>query len=279
VTFRATDHLGLLTEVTAWITVLPVDDAPYFAPVPEVRLNVTAAFLDLGPYLFDVDTNVSDLILLTASPRATVVGHGLLLNYSSSGVDDVEILVSDGSLSNRTTVHVVVALPGATEVVPGYLFWLPAPILAAGLAAFILYRRRQVEWALLVTNSGLLVSSVFRANATALDTDLMSGMLTAILNFAKTSFSDEKVRELEELTLGDRRVTIVRGDLAFVAVVYKGHAPGSLPKVTRSMLKRLETSYPEAFESLVDSSKAMEIPRILKRFVDYAWWPLLRFED
>ncbi len=279
VTFRATDTLGALAEDSVWIRVLPVDDAPGFATVPEVRLDQTAAYVDLRPYLFDVDTNVSDLILVTSSPHATIVGQGLLLNYSGDAVEDVEVIVSDGTLTNRTTVHVVVTLVGAQERLPGYLYWVPIPILAAGSIGFILYRRRQVEWALLVTNYGLLVGSVFRGDPTVLDTDVMSGMLTAILNFAKTSFSDEKVREIDEITLGDRRVSIVRGSMAYLAVVYQGRARGYLPRISKSLLNRIEAEYPEALGTLVDSSKAKAIPVLLKQFLDRAWWPLLKFNN
>ena len=277
VTFRATDSLGALAEDTVWITVLPVNDAPSMLPTPTVRLNTTAAYLDLAPYLSDVDNNVSELVLSTSSPNATVVGQGLLLNYSGDAVEDVEVVVSDGSLSNRTVFTVIVVLPTSvpTERLPGYLAWLPLPIAIIAVTVFFVYRHRRIDWVFLVTNPGLLVSSVSRRNPAAIDTDMVTGMLTVIMNFAKKSFSDEKERELEEIVMGDRKVTIVRGDRGYLAAVYQGRTPGSLPRMMRSLLGALEMRYPTAFGDMVDSAKLQEIPLILKRLVDRAWWPFV----
>ncbi len=283
VTFRATDALGALAEDTVWVTVLPVDDAPYFAPVPTIYMNTTTAYFDLAPYMFDVDTNASELQLTTSDPHALVVGAGILLNFTSDTTTGVEVEISDGVLSNTTTITVVVRLPAPPPAppaeLPAYLYWIPLPILAAALAVFLVYRRRTVEWALLATNSGLLVSSVFREDPAALDTDLITGMLTAIMNFAKASFSGDKDRELDDLTLGDRRVAVVRGDLGFLAVVFKGRTSGRLPKTMRAILAHIEARYPAALDQVVDSADLEDIPVILKRFVDRSWWPFPRFGD
>ncbi|MEK6851108.1 MAG: FG-GAP-like repeat-containing protein, partial [Candidatus Thermoplasmatota archaeon] len=81
VIFRATDPQGALAEDSVWITVLPVNDAPVFAPVPQVILDSLAGFVDLLPYLSDVDDNVTTLVLTTTGLNATVVGQGLLFRY------------------------------------------------------------------------------------------------------------------------------------------------------------------------------------------------------
>ncbi len=279
VTFRATDASGALAEDTVWITVVPVDDAPVFWPVPTVYLSGTAGFLDLTPYLSDVDTNVSDLVLVASSRNATVVGQGLLLSYSGPTSEVMEVVVSDGLLTNRTSVTVVVTSPRSTEVIPGYLLWVALGGAAVVSAGFVLYRRRQIEWVFLVSNGGLLISSVSRRDPTVLDTDLMMGMLTAIMDFAKNSFSDETERGLEELDLGDRRVEIERGKSGYMAVVYRGRVPGSLPRLMRSLLAYLETRYPNAFGDVVDPATLESIPAHLKRFVDRSWWPFLTFGD
>jgi len=279
VTFRATDASGALAEDTVWIAVIPVDDAPWFRPIPTVYLSGSAGFLDLTPYLSDVDTNVTDLVLVASSRNATAVGQGLLFNYDGPTREVMEVVVSDGFLTNRTSVTVVVTAPRATEVIPGYLLWVALGGAAVALTGFVLYRRRQIEWVFLVTNGGLLISSVSRRDPTVLDTDLMMGMLTAIMDFAKNSFSDETERGLEELDLGDRRVEIERGKSGYLAIVYRGHVPGSLPRLMRSLLAYLETRYPDAFGDVVDPATLESIPAHLKRFVDRSWWPLLTFRD
>ena len=279
VTFRATDPEGALAEDTVWITVLPVNDAPAFAPVPVVRLNSLAGFVDLLPYLSDVDDNVTTLTLTTSSLNATVVGQGILFRFSGDAVEDVEVVVSDGELTARQTVRVVVRLPRETQVVPPWVVWLLGWVAVASFAGLIVYRYHQVEWAFLVTNGGLLVSSVSRRDSAALDTDLMMGMLTAIMDFAKKSFGEETEGGLEGFELGDRRVVIARGKLGFLAAVYRGRTPGSLHRIMASLLAHIEAHHPEALGDIVDTTTLEDIPFLLKRFADRAWWPFLRFGE
>jgi len=280
VTFRATDSQGALAEDTVWITVLPVDDAPFVRPIPEQFLNATAGYLDLSAYLGDVDNNVSDLTLsVSGNPHVSVIGQGLLFSYQADATETIQIVVSDGVLTNTTTFVLVVTLPPPTIEIPSFLYWLPIPAGLVVFAAFALYRRRQIEWAFLVTDDGLLVCSMSRGRSTNLDTDLMTGMLTTILDFARKSFSDETERNLEGLTLGDRKVAIVRGDVSYLAVVYSGRTPGSLTHIMASLLRAIETRHRDALGDIIDTSKLTEIPGLLQKLVKRGWWPLLRFDD
>jgi hypothetical protein len=277
ITFRATDPQGALAEDTVWATVVPVDDAPVFSAIPTVVLSGFSGLLDLTPYLSDVDTNVTSLVVVAASGNVTVVGQALLFRYTAPAREQIELVVSDGLLTDRTTILVVAAVPRGAEVIPGYLYWLSAAILGGTFGAFALYRRRKIEWAFLVTNGGLLVASVSNEDPTVLDTDLMMGMLTAIMDFTKNSFSDETSRDLEELDLGDRRVEIERGTSGYLAIVYEGRVPGSLPRHMRAFLAFIEARFPQAFGDVVDSSTVEEIPGSMKRFIDRSWWPFLTF--
>lgn len=283
VTFRAIDPLGALAEDSVWITVIPVDDPPFFRPVPVQYLNATTAYLSLTPYLGDIDTNLTQLFLVsTNSSHARIVGQGLLLNYSGDTTDVIRIVVSDGDLTNATTIVVVVALPPptSTETIPGFLYWLPFPIAAAVLVAFLLYRRRQLEWAFLVTKDGLLVSSISRVSQSTIDTDLITGMLTTIMDFAKQSFSEEgQERNLEGLELGEKRVAIVKGNLSYLAVVYRGRTPGSLLRIMRTLITKIEAEHGDALGSIVDSSKLGEIPVLLQRLVMRGSLPFVSFGE
>ena len=165
------------------------------------------------------------------------------------------------------------------EIVPGWVLWLPLPVAAAGAVLFVAYRRRKLEWAFLVTNHGLLVSSVSRAGPTTIDTDLMTGMLTTIMDFAKTSFSDEKERNLEGLELGEKRIAIVRGSQAYLAVVYRGRTPGRLLLIMRSLLEQVEKRHADAIGEIVDTSKLGEIPLLLQRLVTRGNLPFVSFRD
>ena len=282
VTFRATDPQGALQEDTVRITVIHVDRSPAFLAVPEVLLNVTTTYLPLALYLTDPDNSVSELFLAsTNSSHAIVVGQGLLLRYTGDADEYIGVVVSDGNLTDAATIHVRVALPAGDvqQVIPGWLYWTPLPFAVGALGGFLAYRRRQLEWAILVTNAGLLVSSVSRRGEGSLDTDLLTGMLTTIMDFARHSFSDEKERHLEGLELGEKRVTIVRGDRVYLAVVYRGRTPGSLTSRMRALLEKFEAQYPDAFGDVVDMSKLGEIPVELERLVARGNLPFVRFSS
>ncbi len=284
VTFRATDSQGALQEDSVWISVIPVDEAPFFLPIPDQVLNRTAVYLSLSGYLRDPDTNLSDLTLVaTNSSHATIIGQGLLLAYSADTIEMINIVVSDGKLTNTTTVRVVVQLPvgtnSVTEILPWWLPWLALAGVGAGFVGFAVYRVRKLEWAFLVTNDGLLVSSVSRRGPAEIDTDLVTGMLTVIMDFAKRSFSDEKERNLEGLEMGDRRVALVRGDRAFLAVVYRGRTPGRLLPIMHSLLGRIEREHFEALGDIVDTTALGDIPVLLEKLVTRGNLPFVAFGD
>lgn len=70
-------------------------------------------------------------------------------------------------------------------------------------------------------NTGILLARRSREEDRELDADLLAGMLTAIMDFAKTSFArgDDQLRDL---TLGERRVALERGTRMIVAAVFRG---------------------------------------------------------
>ncbi|HEV8594586.1 MAG TPA: hypothetical protein VGR51_03560 [Thermoplasmata archaeon] len=162
-------------------------------------------------------------------------------------------------------------------VIPTYAPWAAAGI-AVGALLVVLYRRRVVEWIFLVNNGGVLVASVARRQATTLDTDLMTGMLTAIMNFTRDSFSDEQKRELDYFAFGDRRVELVQGERAYLAAVYAGRTRGNLERNMKAVLAHIEASYPKALDDVVDQDSFLEIPVLLQRFMERAWWPVQSFD-
>src|SRR3972149_5026336 len=103
-------------------------------------------------------------------------------------------------------------------------------------------------------------------------------MLTTIMDFAKKSFSGDRERELEGLSLGEKRVAIVRGVRGYLAVVYSGKTPGSLLRVMRSLLTFSETRHPEAFSDIVEVARSSVLSESLERLMRDGWWTLLTFE-
>jgi hypothetical protein len=256
-----------------------VNDAPLIRPIPTVYLNTTAGVVDLTPYLSDVDTNISNLVLTSLSANVTVVGRSLLFNYRADADERLEVVASDGFLQGRALVDIVVRLPRTQERLPPILWWFLGVGAVATVAGVAVWRYRRVEWMLLVTNGGLLMASVFRRGSASVDPDLMTGMMTAIMDFAKVSFSDEKPAELDEFSLGDRRVEIVQGKVGYLAAVYRGRMPGRLERNMESLLAHIEACYPEAFGSVVETSAFPELPVLLTRFIKRAWWPFMSLQS
>jgi outer membrane protein OmpA-like peptidoglycan-associated protein len=90
----------------------------------------------------------------------------------------------------------------------------------------LLYRVEQVF--LIARDSGLLLQHVKSSAVTGSDADMVSGMLTAIRDFARDSFSVSEHDGLDALKVGDLSVWIEQGPHAIVAAVVRGNAPPEL---------------------------------------------------
>lgn len=75
-------------------------------------------------------------------------------------------------------------------------------------------------------DSGLLVAQSVRTASEMSDADLISGMLTAIRDFAQDSFGrSQQDEELDEVQYGDQRIIISDGPAVYVAAVITGVEP------------------------------------------------------
>jgi hypothetical protein len=73
--------------------------------------------------------------------------------------------------------------------------------------------------------SGLLLWYLSRDPATSSDSDLISGMLTAIRDFAQDAFGRGMEGQLDEIEYGERSILIEAGRYAYMAVVVDGVEP------------------------------------------------------
>ncbi len=83
------------------------------------------------------------------------------------------------------------------------------------LARSLNYRVEQVF--LIHRETGLLLGHVFSGDGVVQDTDMVSGMFTALQDFVRDSFTPQKSEELEELLVGEYKVWLVHGPLALLA--------------------------------------------------------------
>jgi hypothetical protein len=73
--------------------------------------------------------------------------------------------------------------------------------------------------------SGLLLWHISRDPDAPLDSDLISGMLTAIREFAQDAFGRGQTGQLDEIQYGERRILIEAAQHAYLAVVVDGIEP------------------------------------------------------
>ena len=101
---------------------------------------------------------------------------------------------------------------------------------------------RRVEDVFVIDGSGVLLTHASRVEESDTDPDVMAGMLTAIMNFARVSFA-EGSDELRRLELGQKTVVIERSPRFILAVAVAGSAPAEMRDEMRVFLERAERRY------------------------------------
>jgi hypothetical protein len=113
VVFSATDPQGARAEAAAQITVLPVNQAPWIADVPDLKVRFDCRYeFDVARYIGDDDDPVDTLIVSTDDSYIAVIGTILSMLYPASmnGVTtSVTITVSDGEISDSWAINVTIS--------------------------------------------------------------------------------------------------------------------------------------------------------------------------
>lgn len=123
----------------------------------------------------------------------------------------------------------------------------------------LLYRVEQVF--LIHKRTGLLLQHVAAEAAAPRDADMISGMLTAIQDFVRDSFTLGTQDELETLQVGEVTVWIEQGPHALLAGVIRGHAPVELRAVFRDALERIHLTQRAALEAFAGDDAPFEATR------------------
>jgi outer membrane protein OmpA-like peptidoglycan-associated protein len=105
----------------------------------------------------------------------------------------------------------------------------------------LLYRVEQIF--LIHKESGLLLHHVAAAEVAVQDTDMVSGMLTAIQDFVQDSFHTSQDNQLETLQVGDLTVWIEQGPKAILAAVIRGNAPVELRETLQEILEKVHLQF------------------------------------
>jgi outer membrane protein OmpA-like peptidoglycan-associated protein len=118
--------------------------------------------------------------------------------------------------------------------------------------------RFRVEEAFLIhRETGLLLSHAAATGAVVQDTDLVSGMLTAVQDFVRDSFAPGKSEELETMQVGEYTVWVLHGPLALLAGVVSGAAPPDLRNIFQRTLERVHAEFGNQLQHFSGDSQAL----------------------
>jgi hypothetical protein len=263
VTFRATDLTEAFAETVIVVSVIPVNDAPVINTLPEVTGNAKDQLkFDLTDYISDIDNDITDLTIHVTSENLdiTVIGMELIIFYTRGIEEDITIFASDGIGGNSSaTMHVKIIeehkeVESADEFLMSMLWLLILVIViiaaAAGYAGYSRYsgnyKVEEIFW--IYNDSGLLLSHASaKASKHGGDEDLVSGMLTGVLNFTKEAFADsgdnEESWSIKEIKMGDKTILIDRGEKTFLATQFSGRSGKKLYKQSNKVMENLEKKY------------------------------------
>jgi hypothetical protein len=96
---------------------------------------------------------------------------------------------------------------------------------------------------LIERESGLLLQYLARDPASGADSDLVSGMLTAIRDFAQDTFGRGTEDQLDEIQYGSRSILIEASRHAYLAVVMVGIEPAGFRADVRYRIMAFENAY------------------------------------
>jgi hypothetical protein len=105
---------------------------------------------------------------------------------------------------------------------------------------------RVTELFLIHRASGLLLLHLSNEPEAAGDSDLISGMLTAIHDFATDAFGRGQEGQLDEIQYGERRILIEASQHAYLAVVVDGIEPATFRAAMRERVMACENTYHRA---------------------------------
>lgn len=108
---------------------------------------------------------------------------------------------------------------------------------------------RVEEVFLIHRETGLLLQHVSRADQVVQDSDLVSGMLTAIQDFVRDSFRRASDQEIDTIELADFKLWVQSGPAAMLAVVISGTPPPELRNLLQRTLEKIHREYGPAMRS------------------------------
>jgi hypothetical protein len=272
VLFRAEDPRGGIAEIYFLVTVISIDDPPTISPLPDHKGKSGEMWiLDLSTFLSDVDTDISNLNITTDSEFVTASGSVLVFNYPAGKYEEsVTVTISDGTSTTNESFHVSVSAAQkdqADNFLSMLLVVVLILIIILSLFGFTAYRKYKgdykIEEVFCIYNNGLLISHVTSKDSQhKADEDVVSGMLTAIINFTQDAFSkeeeDEKAWGIKEIQMNEKNILVERGKYTILATVISGRSGTRLYSKSRKTISTLENKYNNELQSWKGNYKKVD---------------------
>jgi len=101
-----------------------------------------------------------------------------------------------------------------------------------------------------MTSEGILVQHFTAKGASAIDEDILAGMLTAVQMFIKDTFGGSTGDSaLDELSLGDFKIMIGRGNFLSISVILSGEETDLVRPQLDSLVEDIETEFKDILEA------------------------------
>ena len=246
--FRATDSKGGFALGALIVDVRPVDDAPVLLPLPEQARGGGAWVLDLRPYVSDVDTAIQDLTFTTDRSRVEAVGFLLVFDYPNADASESVLVTVRDPAGLTASRSLSVRVTGPPPIGIDLLWpWSGFGAFALAALAFLVWtrvvaRRFSIEDLFLIGREGRLIMHTTRRLRADRDSDILAGMLTAIMLFVRDSFKEEN-EDLKRFEFGDRKVSVERGEHVIGAAIFAGEVPEEMSVQLNHFLTDVEDRY------------------------------------
>jgi outer membrane protein OmpA-like peptidoglycan-associated protein len=130
------------------------------------------------------------------------------------------------------------------------------PFAEVVLLRSLVYRVEQVF--LIHKKTSLLLLHEVAPYVSTQDPEMVSGMLSAIQDFVRDSFSTPQAETLDSLQVGDLQVWVEQGPGAILAAVIRGHAPQDLRVTLREKMEALHARFSQELDDFEGDAAPFE---------------------
>ena len=148
-----------------------------------------------------------------------------------------------GARGRSNTITLVISGGGASPWLWGS-FAISATLVGS---TYVLYARRRLrtEEIFLIHQSGVLLVHMSKTLKADHDSDILSGMFTAIMSFVRDAFHYEGRQELHGMDLGEYRVHVRKGAFTYLAIVHTGKPNAWISRTAARAVQDVESQHGE----------------------------------